>query len=163
MSYLKEQLKNIAWSKEQLLKEGFTPEEMEEAFQEDMFFPKTNTELTDAKYAVKMQFENKQFDETKAARLGQLLSRSLDLYKNAARELRKDRVATDKAVKAAEEAFKKQQAGEPPVVETENVKVKDKKGWFSKNKWWVIGGLAVVATVITVVAIKSNKNKTLNK
>ena len=37
MSFLKEQLKNIAWSKEQLLKEGFTPEEQEEAFQEDMF------------------------------------------------------------------------------------------------------------------------------
>lgn len=157
MSFLKEQLKNIAWTKEQLLKEGFTPEEQEEAFQEDMFFPKSNTELTDAKYAVKMQFENKQFDDAKAARLGQLLTRSLDLYKNAARELRKDRVATDKAVKAAEEAFNKAKEGKSPVVETENVKVKE-KGWLSKNKWWVIGGLAVVATVITVVVIK-NKNK----
>jgi hypothetical protein len=157
MSFLKEQLKNIAWSKEQLLKEGFTPEEQEEAFQEDMFFPKANTELTDAKNAVRLQFENKQFDETKAARLNQLLSRSLDLYKNAARELRKDRVATEKAVKAAEEAYKKQQEGKPPVVETENVKV-EKKGWLSKNKWWVIGGLAVVATVITVVVIK-RRNK----
>lgn len=158
MSFLQQQLANIAWSKEQLVKEGFTPDEQEEAFQEDMFFPKSNQELTDAKYAVKMQFDNNQFDGTKAARLRKLLERAFDLYKNAARELRKDRIAKEKADKAAAEALKKQQEGKKPVVETENVKV-EKKGWFSKNKWWVIGGLALTATAITlVVVLTRNKN-----
>ena len=158
MSFLQQQLANIAWSKEQLVKEGFTPDEQEEAFQEDMFFPKTNQELTDAKYAVKMQFENNQFDGTKAARLRKLLERAFDLYKNAARELRKDRIAKEKADKAAAEALKKQQEGKKPVVETENVKV-EKKGWFSKNKWWVIGGLAITATAITLVVVLTRNKK----
>lgn len=158
MSFLQQQLANIAWSKEQLVKEGFTPDEQEEAFQEDMFFPKSNQELTDAKYAVKMQFDNNQFDGIKAARLRKLLERAFDLYKNAARELRKDRIAKEKADKAAAEALKNQQAGKNPVVETENVKV-EKKGWFSKNKWWVIGGIALTATAITlVVVLTRNKN-----
>lgn len=158
MSFLQQQLANIAWSKEQLVKEGFTPDEQEEAFQEDMFFPKTNQELTDAKYAAKMQFENNQFDGTKAARLRKLLERAFDLYKNAARELRKDRIAKEKADKAAAEALKKQQEGKKPVVETENVKV-EKKGWFSKNKWWVIGGLAITATAITLVVVLTRNKK----
>jgi hypothetical protein len=34
------------------------------------------------------------------------------------------------------------------------------KTWWSKYKWWVIGGLALVATTITIVAVsKSKKNK----
>lgn len=34
-----------------------------------------------------------------------------------------------------------------------------KQGWWSKYKWWVIGGLALVATTTTVIVMVKNKNK----
>jgi maltodextrin utilization protein YvdJ len=157
MSFLQQQLANVAWTKEQLLKEGYTPEVQEEAFQEDLFFPKSTSELSSALGAVDAQFENKQFDEAKAATLKALLKRALTLYNNAAKELRKDRIAKEKADKAAAEALAKQAQGEKPVVETENVKVKG--NWWKKNKWFVIGGLALLATTITVIAVVRSKKK----
>lgn len=159
MSFLQQQLANVAWAKEQLLKEGYTPEVQEEAFQEDLFFPKSKDELSAALSAVDQQFENKQFDEAKAATLKALLKRAYILYTNAAQELRRDRVAKQKADKAAAKALAKQAQGEKPVVETENVKVKKKDGWWNKNKWFVIGGLALVAITTTVIVVVKNKNK----
>lgn len=159
MSFLQQQLANVAWTKEQLLKEGYTPEVQEEAFQEDLFFPKNRNELSAALGAVDQQFANKQFDEAKAATLKALLKRALELYNNAAKELRRDRIAKEKADKAAAEALAKQAQGEKPVVETENVKVEKKDGWWKKNKWFVIGGLALLATTITVIAVVKSKKK----
>lgn len=155
MSFLQQQLANVAWTKEQLLKEGYTPEVQEEAFQEDLFFPKSTSELTSALHAVDQQFENKQFDKAKAVTLKALLKKALELYNNAAKELRRDRIAKEKADKAAAEALAKAaETGGKPVVETANVKG-GKKGWLSKgnNKWWLIGGLAVLATTITIIAV----------
>ena len=154
MSFLQQQLANVAWTKEQLLKEGYTPEVQEEAFQEDFFFPKSQNELSAALAAVDQQFANKQFDEAKAATLKALLKRALELYNNAAIELRRDRIAKEKADKAAAEALAK---GGKLVVETENVKVKKKDGWWNKNKWFVIGGLALVAITTTVILVVKNK------
>ncbi len=159
MSFLVQQLANVAWTKEQLLKEGYTPEVQEEAFQEDLFFPISTSELTSALHAVDQQFENKQFDEAKVATLKTLLKRANALFRIAAKELRKDRIAKEKADKAAAEALAKAaKTGGKPVVETENVKG-GKKGWLSKgnNKWWLIGGLALLATTITIIVVKKKQ------
>jgi hypothetical protein len=155
MSILQQQLTHVAWAKEKLFAQGYSADDQEAAFQEDMFFPKSAAELDSAKYAVKMQLENKQFDQAQAKKLDIILTKALELYKLAPKELLKDRRAKAAAeAEAAAAIAKAAETGGQPVVETANVKG-GKKGWLSKgnNKWWLIGGLAVLATTITIIAV----------
>ena len=154
-SILKQQLANVAYAKEKLFAQGISGDDQEAAFQEDMFFPTSKAELDSAKYAVEMQMKNKQFDDARAKQLNAILTTAFQLYLVAPVEMRKDRVAKAKAEAAAEKALAEKAEGKKGVVKTENVKT----GWLSKgnNKWWLIGGLALLATTITIIVVKKKQ------
>lgn len=143
MSFLQTQLRNIAWAKKQLLKEGFSAEDQELIFQEDLFFPKSSSELASTIGAIDQMVNNKILPENKQKIYVAMAQRSYNLYKNAAKEMRKDRIANEKAIKTDEIANAQ-----------DGTKVLKPKTWMQKNWGWLVGGLVLTATTITIIVVK---------